>query len=1404
MYAPSQCHTKVKGIHAIYIAIALWSLQLTSPARASCNGTSGVNVIADGGSNCAAVDPSYTSATGQTTWDAQTDSSITADNAAAVQASGDNTNALNVQSGGNIAASSVLVVNITGNNTSALNIESGGNATITGPFTIDVTGDNSSALNLQNGSNLFTTGDVIAHIIGTYTNPLNMQSGSHITAGSININVNGGNTNAFNIQGNIEATTLTANITGDNANVINLQAGGNIATTGAVAVTMSGMNSNAFNIGGTATIGAITANITGSNNHALNIQTGGSVTATGAIAVSIMNGDNTNALNIQSGSSISAADTVTINMNGNNVNAMNLGGSTALAGPVAVTITGDNANAFHVQSGSNLTATHAITTHISGNNATAFQIHGNAVITGPVDVTIAGDNANGVNVDGHLTAAGVTIDITGDNAHGLLTNGGNITAQGVTTLHMNGQNSSGLSTNNGAISIVGPLNITTSGDNSNALNTNGGDISISGLATLKTTGENSFGAAANANNGSTQINFDSGADITTSGSSHGIIALLQGNITSYGPFTVHTSGMRAFGAAAFYSSQANIHLKDNVTITAAGSGTSNTDFLNSGPGGLAALLGGIIVVDGETVIHATGNYASGLTSAAGQLTLNRGATINMTGTYANGLWISDAFTINNLMRNVVGFAADSPNVNDPGTLTLHKSWYITTTAQSSHGAHLSGKNSQLFATDNDGQGVIHAQGTALRLDSENSMALDIRNPDTGAVIPGGYGIAKRSTGLQASLLNATLTSVAGNAIEVAGVGKNTDNGDYSRITLSNSNVTAASGQRVLDVGSQTISFFNNNTNQNETTTFTTDGFSFVTHNTTLTGDIAIGDHSQNINLLLDQGTQLSGNINIDAVNNLMLTANHAVLNGNITVGSGSSNITLSFNEETQLISDIVVSPDSQNVRLLFQNTYFTGKIDPTDISLDTASTWTMPASSMINTLTLAGTVISTPASTNTLVPKTLALNHLVGQNGTVKLNANPGVSSDQIIIDGGTVNGTTTLYVVDTAERGAFTTADGVPIVQSIHGAVIPQGSFVLRQRIAAGAYNYTLQNTADGSSTISATLRTPSGSIIPNYRPAVAVDMVAQPLASYLSLNMLDSYRQRSGEYNLNRQDPKSMNSWGRIFGMAGNIQPTGNFSLSGPTYDFNTSGFQIGRHFYHRQTSHDASQVMGAYLGVSTADSTIEVADQPTQAGKLSMQAYTLGMYWTQQASNGWYTDVVLQVNRYTNIHGQSSLNENMHSNGWGTEASIESGLPIALPKGLTLEPQLQLIYQYQKLNDAQDDFGKISYDNLSATYGRIGARLSTTWSHATQRHSTAWLGINLWGNLSGQGTTTFTNLAGKHPTTLHTDLGGFWGQFELGVSGQLTKKTKLFLSAQYNRSLDTNSNRSYSGRLSVLHSW
>lgn len=902
-----------------------------------------------------------------------------------------------------------------------------------------------------------------------------------------------------------------------------------------------------------------------------------------------------------------------------------------------------------------------------------------------------------------------------------------ITASNDLTVNASG-NANALNTQAGAtINILGKLTVSNTGDNASTLATDGGNITINGLATLSTTGDNSFGAIVNASNGASQIKLDGGAHITTTGSSHGLITLLIGNITVSSPLTVQTHGARAFGATAFYSNQASINFNSTVNINATGSGSSNTNFLNSGPGGLAALLGGVVTANDHATIQATGNYTTALNSFSGTMTLNQGANIMLSGSYSNGIWVADGRAINNLMRNVVGFAADSPNANDPGVLTLKGNWQVITTDVTSHGIHLSGADSQLSITDSSSSGIVQTQGTAIRFDSENSMTLDQRDSG-GTVIPGGYGIAKRSTGLRASLVNTTITSAAGNVIEIAGVGKNLTSGENSRLTLSSSSAAANNGLKLLNIGSQTIEFFNPNTSQNETSTFTTDGFDFVANRSTLSGDIIVSADSQNINLFFQQGTQ------------------------------------------------------------------FTGMIDPANLTIDTSSTWYLTNNSLINTLNHAGAIISQAPTSTTFLPKTLTLNNLVGQNGTITLNTDFTGVSDQIIIDGGTVTGVTALAINNVGNSSAAL-SNTIPIVTSINGGTIPAGSFILNGRVAVGAYTYTLQN---NGTTLSNTSTSTTGAILPNYRQEVPVDMVTQALASRLSLALLGNYRIRTS------QTSSSTKSWGRVLGVIGKVNPTdGNFSTRGPSYNFNLTGFQLGKHLYHRSISNHESYTAGVYLGISSANSWVNSAYDSSSAGKLSMQAYTLGTYWTRQTSKQWYTDIVMQASRYANIHGQSSSNEEMKTNGWGTDVAIENGISIALSQQLALEPQLQLIYQFQKINSTQDSFGKIDYGRLHATYARIGTRLTKNREISSQP-ANAYLGLHIWSNLSGQGKTTFSTLLGKNPVNLNTDLGGTWGQVELGFSGKISKYTSFLLAADYNQSIDSNANRSFAGRFGLNNAW
>ncbi|MHC5306499.1 autotransporter outer membrane beta-barrel domain-containing protein [Bartonella sp. LJL80] len=72
-----------------------------------------------------------------------------------------------------------------------------------------------------------------------------------------------------------------------------------------------------------------------------------------------------------------------------------------------------------------------------------------------------------------------------------------------------------------------------------------------------------------------------------------------------------------------------------------------------------------------------------------------------------------------------------------------------------------------------------------------------------------------------------------------------------------------------------------------------------------------------------------------------------------------------------------------------------------------------------------------------------------GQGGSIRMNTQlggDGSSSDRLIIDGGTVTGTTTLYIEDLipGTTSAITNKDGIKLIDAINGATTNQGNFTI------------------------------------------------------------------------------------------------------------------------------------------------------------------------------------------------------------------------------------------------------------------------------------------------------------------------------------------------------------------------
>jgi len=416
---------------------------------------------------------------------------------------------------------------------------------------------------------------------------------------------------------------------------------------------------------------------------------------------------------------------------------------------------------------------------------------------------------------------------------------------------------------------------------------------------------------------------------------------------------------------------------------------------------------------------------------------------------------------------------------------------------------------------------------------------------------------------------------------------------------------------------------------------------------------------------------------------------------------------------------------------------------------------------------------------------------------------------------------------------GAQTVGDGIALVEVLNKGGSADGVFALGNRVAAGAYDYGLfhngvdADSADGNWYLRST----------GVRPEVPLDTAVPELAGRLGLAMLgtastrndalfnrgldtsdaygygpgqlcaDDVENRKPDVYYKAQKPKVQCNtllWGRVLGETGSagggVGANGGFSNAGPAYTFDYGGFQAGADLY-RNSRNNA----GLYAGAATLRSDVMTATGGP-AGWLGMDAYSVGAYWTHRDPQGWYTDLVLQGSWYEHIHTRSVAGQSFDTQGWGLTASAETGYVIALGSGYSIIPQAQLVYQRTDIDGGADEFARISFGATDEVYGRLGSRFAKNWLTNDGRVVTTWAETDVWHQFSGDFNTTFASLQGTNPVTFSTKgvgLGTTWGQFGLGISGQLTHNVNIFGVADYNVAFDQ-PGHSLGGRAGVRVNW
>ncbi|WP_237931260.1 autotransporter outer membrane beta-barrel domain-containing protein [Buttiauxella sp. S19-1] len=469
----------------------------------------------------------------------------------------------------------------------------------------------------------------------------------------------------------------------------------------------------------------------------------------------------------------------------------------------------------------------------------------------------------------------------------------------------------------------------------------------------------------------------------------------------------------------------------------------------------------------------------------------------------------------------------------------------------------------------------------------------------------------------------------------------------------------------------------------------------------------------------------------------------------------------------QLVSNIIAK---DNTALSLRNgASLTGWIDPTDVNIDSASTWNMTADSLVDDVNLAGTLnYVAPGSTPMAAGRTLTANNWNGQGGTLVLNTVLGGDNsvtDKLLVNGNT-SGNTFMKVNNAGGSGAQT-VEGIRVVE-VKGQ--SDGTFTKSGRIVAGAYDYSLvKKGADWFLTsLDTTAKPPEPAKPgePSPEPEKKGQPTVRPEAAAYTANLaaantmfITSLHDRLGETQYTDAltgEQKVTSMWLRQLGgqnrwkdSSGQIETQSNryvTQLGGDIAQWSPDGLQrlhLG--------------VMAGY-GTSSSKSRSNVTGYRAEG---SVDGYSAGLYatWYQndETRQGAYVDSWAQYGWFNNdVNGQDIKGESYKSS--GITASLEMGYTHKLGEFAGsqgslnewfIQPQAQAIWMGVEADDHRESNGtRVSGEGDGNVQTRLGVRtylkghnkiddgkgrtfqpfVEVNWIHNTQSFGTRMDGVSL----------------------------------------------------------------------------
>lgn len=566
--------------------------------------------------------------------------------------------------------------------------------------------------------------------------------------------------------------------------------------------------------------------------------------------------------------------------------------------------------------------------------------------------------------------------------------------------------------------------------------------------------------------------------------------------------------------------------------------------------------------------------------------------------------------------------------------------------------------------------------------------------------------------------------------------------------------------------------------------------------------------------------------------NLQILGGAAVVNGDVSGGTGTSTLTITpgagnaFNYNGAISNFSAVSLGAGTITLNGASTYagatsiasgatvLVGDAAHRNATLGSGMTSVASGATLggyggvLGSVTNAGIIAvgsaSLGATPGVLGTFTIAGDY-VGNNGTALFGAtvspDGSAASDKLVINGN-ASGTTLLKLTITG-TGVPTSGAGIELVQ-VNGTA-SDGAFKLAAPIQAGAYQYLLRKVGPVGGDPSWYLSTSYASGQTAYRAAAVGYAMTPQLNADFGYTMLGRLQERMGSVrgvSVPGEDA-SNGVWGRLYGKTMDATLSGRFGA-----DERMFAAQFGRDW---RLNTDASGMGGSALvgltatfgsasgsfsdSARTQDPTLSAA-----TGTVSMQAQSVGAYWTRILPQGAFIDVTTQFshyrNKYSDVAGVGAT-----QNGFGAALSGEVGHRFSiLGSGFTVEPQVQLAYQYLHLNGFSDSVSSVSGNTTNALRGRVGVKFNTPelGNAVGVGSASPYLSVDVVHDFLSPGA---TNVGGA---TFDSSLAKTWYELGAGVEATLGRMSSLYAGVKYARNMGGDYRRNVYGQVGYRYRW